>query len=142
MKKVLVLIAVSFVCWLSCKPTETPTPVVKPCVRTYDTTTTTDSYTETDPFSQFNGVKTLEFKLTIIKINTQTGTCVQEVPCTNVLTVTNLVTQTATVFYSLVGGANVMASAKSSKETIVPRGEFGDCFSLGTLKNNMKVRYN
>ena len=79
MKKVLVLIAVSFVCWLSCKPTETPTPVVKPCVRTYDTTTTIDSYTETDPFSAFNGVKTLEFKLTIIKIASQMGSCVPEV---------------------------------------------------------------
>ena len=142
MKKVFVLIAVSFVCWLSCKPTETPTPVVKPCVRTYDTTTTMDSYTETDTFSILKGVKTLEFKLTIIKIVSQTGTCVQEVPCKNTLTVTNLVNQPTTVFYSRLGGSNVMIPSKSAKETVVPSTEYGDCFGLSNLKSSMLVKYN
>lgn len=146
MKKVLVLFTVSFVCWLSCKKTDAPTPVVKPCVRVYDTAFTVDSYTETDTFSTLNGVKTLEFKLRIVRIASQTGTCDVVPNCTNLLTITNKTSKTVTIFYNLIGGPNVMISPNAVKDEVVPSGVFatpnGPCFSLSDLKNSVKVRYN
>jgi hypothetical protein len=146
MKKVLVLVAVSFFCWLSCKKTEPVTPVVKPCVRVYDTATTMDSYTETDTLSTFFGTKTVEFKLRLIKIATQTGTCDVVPTCSNLLTITNKTGKTVTIFYNLVGGPNVMTSPNAVKEEVVPSSVFatpnGPCISLADLKSSMKVRYN
>jgi hypothetical protein len=146
MKKVLVLFAVSFFCWLSCKKTEPTTPVVKPCVRVYDTATTTDSYTEIDSFNTFFGTKTVEFKLRLIKIASQSGTCEVAPNCSNLLTITNKTSKTVTIFYNLLGGTNVMVSPNSVKEEVVPVGVFASpntaCISLSDLKSSMKVRYN
>ena len=143
MKKVLVLVAVSFFCWLSCKKTEPVTPVVKPCVRVYDTATTVDTYTETDTITTFNGVKTLDFKLKIVSIKSQTGTCDVVPACSNLLTVTNKTDKTVTIFYTIVGGSNVMIMPNGVKEQVVPTTAYNtDCISLSNLKSNMKVRYN
>ena len=146
MKKVFVLLGISFFCWLSCSKSDTTTPTVKPCVRVYDTAMTTDSYTETDTFSVYNGVKTLEFSLRLITLVSQEGTCDVAPLCSNLLTVTNKTGQTATVFYSLVGGTNVMIPPNGTNSAVVPIGAFavpnGNCFSLAQLKASMKVRYN
>jgi hypothetical protein len=145
MKRILVLLVVGYFCWLGCSKTETPIETNKPCVRTYDSTTTVDSYIEKDTFSGFLDVKTLDFKLKLIKIASQTGTCEAAPACTNILTITNNTNKTATVFYTIIGGPNVMIPPKSSKDEVVPLGAFGNsvgpCFTLSNLKTNMKVRY-
>jgi hypothetical protein len=146
MKKLLVLVAVSFFCWLSCKKTDPTTPSVKPCVRVYDTAFTTDSYTELDTFSTLSGVKTLEFKLRLISLKSQTGTCDVVPTCSNLMTITNKTGKTVTIFYNLIGGSNVMISPNAVKDEVVPSGVFatpnGPCISIANLKSSMKVRYN
>jgi hypothetical protein len=147
MKKILVLIAVSFFYWLSCKKTDTiVTPEVKPCVRIYDTTTTVDTYTEIDTISAFYGIKTIDFKLKLVKLTSQTGTCTTVPACSNILSITNKTNKTISIFYNLVGGSNVMLAPNSSKDEVVPVGVFATpnsaCFSLAELKASMKVRYN
>jgi hypothetical protein len=146
MRKILVFIAVAFWGWMSCSKTVEPTPVVEqPCVRTYDTAFTIDSYTETDTFTAFSGVKTLDFKLRIINTKSQTGTCDATPPCSNLLTITNLTNKTVTIFYNLIGGTNVMILPNSKKDEVVPVGVFATpnsaCITLAGLKASMKVRY-
>ena len=145
MKKAFVLAVVSFICWLSCSKTpDTPT-VAKPCVSSYDSTTTMDSYSEVDSFSVFYKMNTLDFKLKVVRLTGQSGTCAATPGCTNFLTITNKTNRTATIFYSYVGGPNVMIEPKSVKEVSVESGVFTapntTCISIAELKTSMKVRY-
>jgi hypothetical protein len=145
MRKILVLIAVALLGWLSCKKDDTATPVNKPCVRVYDTAFTVDSYTETDTFSGVLGIKTLDFKLRLVSIKSQTGTCDAQPTCSNLLSITNNTNKTVTIFYNLVGGSNVMIPPNSNKDEVVPVGVFATpntaCITLASLKSSMKVRY-
>jgi hypothetical protein len=143
MRKILVFIAMAFLGWMSCSKTDT-TPVDKPCVRTYDTTFTVDNYTEKDTFSGFLNVKALDFRLRIIK-TTQTGVCDATPTCSNLLSITNLTNKTVTIFYSLIGGTNVMIPPNSKKDEVVPVSVLtppnSACFTLAELKASIKVRY-
>jgi hypothetical protein len=145
MRKILILIAIAFLSWLGCKKTDTVTPIVKSCVRVYDTVYTVDSYTEMDSFSTYLGIKTMDFKLRLVSIKSQTGTCDAQPTCSNLLSITNLTNKTVTIFYNLVGGSNVMMPPNSKKDEVVPVGVFatpnGACFSLADLKKSIKVRY-
>ena len=144
MKKAFILVILSFIGWLSCSKTP-DTPVAKTCSRSYDSTTTMDSYSEVDSFSVFYKMNTLDFKLKVVRITSQSGTCDAVPPCTNFLTITNKTDRTATIFYSYIGGPNVMIEPKSVKETSVESGVFTSsnttCISIGELKTSMKVRY-
>lgn len=146
MRKILVFILLAFLGWMSCSKTDTPSaPVVKPCVRVYDTAFTTDSYTEIDTFSSFSGTKTLDFKLRIVSIKSETGTCDVVPTCSNLLSITNLTNKTVTIFYNLIGGTNVMIPPNSKKDEVVPVGVFASpnsaCITLAGLKGSMKVKY-
>lgn len=144
MKKVLVLIAISFFYWLSC--TKTPIDMANPCVRTYDTLIISDNFIETDTLSLFKNEKTLDFTLRIINIARQSGDCEVIPLCNNFMTITNRTYKTVTIFYNVIGGTNVMIRPYESKYEVVPTGAIpgsnGACFTVQDLKKSMKVRYN
>ena len=144
MKNVLVLIAVALFFGLSC--TKTPTKLTTPCVRTFDTLTTSDNYIETDSLSPYRGGLVLEMKLRIINIARQSGECDVIPLCTNFMTITNRTDKIVTIFYGTIGGASAIIRPYESKYEVVPTGAIqgtsGACFTFMDLKKSMRVRYN
>ena len=144
MKKVLVLIAISFFYWLGCTKNP-PIDTTKTCVRTFDTMTTLDNYIEMDSLSPFKGQTTLNLTLRIVRIATQSGTCEVMPLCNNFMTITNRTEKTIAIFYNTVGGINATIRPYETKYEVVPSGAIlgitGSCFNFMEFKNSIKVRY-